>query len=177
MKRDPRRVSVVTPFVAKLVGAKPVGATLLAAIVGTVVGAAGCVTAYNRYAWSALDDAPAVEPRPEGCHVDVFEDGQEVTRPHADLGRVVLEWPKAKLDEQGPEGAITTLKAAACEHGAFIIKDLRALPRGPSEGLVYDATFATLLGEDGRPINPKLEKAGAAASPGAEPAAPAASGG
>lgn len=167
MKRDPRRVSVVNPLFATLVGT----------IVGAFIGGAGCVTAYNRYAWTALDDAPAVEPRPDGCHVDVFEDGQKVTRPHAELGRVVLEWPKAKLDEQGPEGAITTLKAAACEHGAFIIKDLRALPRGPSEGLVYDATFATLLGKDGRPLNPKLEKPGAGASPGAGDAAPTASGG
>lgn len=139
---------------------RPVLAVL--AVVAAFAATSACITSYNRYKWTALAEAPPVEPRPEGCHVDVFEDGQKVTRPHADLGAIVLEWPQQKLDEQGPEGAITTLKAAACEQGAFIIKDLRALPRGPKEGLVYDATLATLLDENGRPLNLKVPKEPAA---------------
>jgi hypothetical protein len=144
------------------------------ALASAVAGVA-CLTSYNRYKWTALADAPQVSPRPDGCNVDVFEDGSKVPRPHADLGNIVLEWPAAKLQEQGPEGAIATLKAAACENGAFIIKDMRALSTGEDRGMVYEATFATLLGDDGKPINLKGVDAGpevAAPAPAAS-AAPA----
>lgn len=144
-----------------------------ALVVGIV--AVACLTTYNRPKYTPIDGAPAVEPRPEGCHVDVFEDGSKVARPHADLGRIVLDWPHAKLKEQGPEGAINTMKTSACENGAFLVKDVRALSTGAVEsGLVYEGTLATLLGDDGQPLNarksdagpiaPAIEKAGAAAA-------------
>jgi hypothetical protein len=121
-----------------------------------------CLTTYNPYRWTPKLEAPPVEPRPDGCHVDVFEDGERVPRPHTDIGTVVLEWPQSKIKEQGPEGAIKTLKSAACETGAFIIKDMRALPAGIN-GLVYEATLATLLGDDGQPLNLRRPDAGPAA--------------
>jgi hypothetical protein len=151
-----------------------IASSSLAVVVVLVVGVA-CLTTYNRPKFTAQDGAPAVEPRPEGCHVDVFDDGTKVDRPHKELGRVVLDWPQSKLKEQGPEGAYRTLKASACENGAFIVKDVRALSTGAVEsGLVYEATLATLLGEDGEPLNarrpdagpiaPALDKAAAAAA-------------
>jgi hypothetical protein len=118
---------------------------------------AACITTYNRPKVTPKDGAPLLEERPAGCHVDVFEEGQKVTRPHLETGFIVLNWPKEKIKEQGPEGAMTTLKAAACEHGAFLIKDFRALSTGADGGLVYEGTLATLV-ENGRPINEKKEK-------------------
>jgi hypothetical protein len=145
----------------------------LAPLALAALGLVACLTAYNRYKWTALDGAPVVEPRAEGCHVDVFEDGQKVDRPHAELGSLVMEFPQSKLKEQGPEGAIKTLKAAACENGAFIIKDLRALSTGAvDKGLVYEGTLATLLGDDGQPINLRRTDAG----PASDPVPPAAGG-
>ncbi len=132
--------------------------------------ALGCITAYNRPTLTPRDDAPEVEQRGDGCHVDVFQDGEPVPRPHLDLGAVELDWPQKKIEEQGPEGAIATLKAFACEKGAFIIKDLRALAKGVGEGMIYQATFATLLGDDGKPLNGK----GRTSSPGTADAGPAA---
>ena len=137
----------------------------IACVVVTSLGFAACITAcitaYNRVQWTVLAGAPAVEPRAEGCHVAVFEDGQKVDRPHAELGRFVMDFPRSKLKEQGPEGAILTLKTAACENGAFIIKDLRALSTGAvDKGLVYEGTFATLLGDDGQPLNLRRTDAG-----------------
>jgi hypothetical protein len=130
-------------------------------LAATLAIAVACLTTYNRPKFTAIDGAPAVEPRPDGCHVDVFEDGSKVDRKHAELGRVVLDWPQAKLKEQGPEGAINTLKAAACENGAFLVKDVRALSTGAVEsGLVYEGTFATLLGDDGLPLNARRADAG-----------------
>lgn len=144
-------------------------------LAGTLAIAVACLTTYNRPKFTPVDGAPLVEPRPEGCHVDVFEDGSKVDRKHVELGRVVLEWPTAKMKEQGAEGAIKTLQASACEKGAFIVKDVRGLSMGAVDsGLVYEGTFATLVGDDGLPINarrpdagpiaPAMEKMGAAAS-------------
>lgn len=128
---------------------------------GTLAIAVACLTTYNRPKFTPVDGAPLVEPRPEGCHVDVFEDGSKVPRPHKDLGRVVLEWPTSKLKEQGAEGAIRTLQASACEKGAFLVKDVRGLSMGAVDsGLVYEGTFATLLGEDGEPLNARRPDAG-----------------
>jgi hypothetical protein len=148
--------------------------TVVAAVGAAVsaVALTACLTAYNRPKYTPLEGAPAVEPRPEGCSVDVFEDGTPVDRPHADLGRVVLDWPQAKVKEQGPEGAIRTLKAAACENGAFLVKDVRALSTGAVEsGLVYEGTLATLLGPDGQPMNPRRADAGPVAAAISEAAA------
>lgn len=148
-------------------------APLIAGLLVAGLGLIACLTAYNRYQWKPLAGAPVVEPRPEGCHVDVFDDGQKVDRPHVELGRIVMEFPQAKLKEQGAAGAIKTLQAAACENGAFLIKDLRALSTGAvNAGLVYEGTLATLLGEDGQPMNLRRTDAG----PPPDPAAPVAGG-
>ena len=121
-----------------------------------------CLTAYNRYRWTALEGAPMVEPRAAGCHVDVFDDGQWVDRPHIELGHIVMEFSRSQLHEQGQARALETLRSAACEHGAFVIKDVRALPMGSLQrGLVYQATLATLVDADGQPINPWRADAGA----------------
>lgn len=135
--------------------------------------AGSCITAINNAKLKPIEGAPEVEKRADGCHVEVFQDGEAVTRPHADLGTVELDWPKKKIEEQGPEGAINTLKAFACEKGAFVIKDLRALAMGVGEGMIYEATFATLLGEDGKPLNPKGSKPEAAVDAGPAPTDPA----
>lgn len=133
----------------------------LIALIALAAAIGACLTTYNRYKYTAIDGAPAVEPRPEGCHVDVVEEGDKIGRPHADIGRIELRFPQAKLKEQGPEGAIKTLKAAACENGAYFVKDLRALPTGVGDpGLVYEGTLATLLGDDGQPMNAKRPDAG-----------------
>ena len=56
-----------------------------------------------------------------------------------------------------PDYAIKTLKASACEQGAFMIEGMRALPDGDG-GMVYEADLATLLGDDGKPVNLHVEK-------------------
>jgi hypothetical protein len=142
---------------------------LAALLIGlyAVVVAVACITTYNRPKITMKDGVPQLEKRPDGCHVDVFEEGQKVPREHLDIGSIVLEWPSAKIKEQGPEGAINTLKAAACEHGAFIVKDLRALSTAEDfgGGLIYEATLATLV-ENGHPINEKkLADAGTTPEP------------
>ena len=133
-----------------------------AVVVGGALSAAACLTTYNQCKITPLADAPAVETRPGGCNVDVFEDGQKGARKHVDLGHIVLEWPLAKIKEQGPDGAMKTLRAAACESGAFLITDLRALTTGDG-GLVYEGELATLLGDDGKPVNLKKVDAPATA--------------
>jgi len=131
---------------------RKLGSLMLVVVAVSAVGVGACITTYNKPKFVAREGIPLLDRRADGCNVDVFEDGTKVTRDHLDIGSIVLEWPQSKLKEQGPEGAITTLKAAACEQGAFIIKDMRALSTGIDAGLVYEATLATLV-ENGRPIN------------------------
>ncbi|MCC7071346.1 MAG: hypothetical protein IT383_08485 [Deltaproteobacteria bacterium] len=140
------------------------------------LGASACLTTVNKPKLIASASAPAVDKRADGCHVDVYQDGEEVQRPHAVIGTVALDWPQKKIEEQGPEGAIATLKAFACENGAFLIKDLRALAMGVGEGMIYEGTFATLLDDKGKPINAKGVPPGGDAGPPTE-AVPPASGG
>lgn len=137
-----------------------------------LLAATACITAYNDARITRKEGAPEVERRPDGCHVDVLQDGERLERPHAEIGSVVLDWPRKKIEEQGPEGAINTLKAFACEKGAFVVKDLRALPMGVGEGMIYEGTLATFLGDDGKPLNAKGAPAAADAGPApVEPAA------
>lgn len=140
---------------------------------GLALCALACITTYNKPKLTLLEGAPAVEQRADGCHVDVYQDGEEVPRPHAVLGSVELDWPQKKIEEQGPEGAISTLKAYACENGAFLIKDLRALSMGVGEGMIYEGTFATLLDDSGKPLNAKGAPVAADAGPASETTAPA----
>lgn len=143
------------------------GRAALVAITALVL---SCITTFNRPKLTPKEGAPEVERRSDGCHVDVFQDGEQVPRPHAELGTVALDWPQKKIEDQGPEGAMVTLKAFACERGAFVIKDLRALTMGVGEGMIYEATFATLLDEQGKPLNAKVAvqpDAGSAGSNGA----------
>lgn len=115
-----------------------------------------CLTTRNRPAITPRAEVPALEGRAPGCNIEMLEDGTPPTRPHLDIADVVLEWPRDKVAQQGPAAAIETLKQAGCEHGAFIVHGIRALTTGSVDsGLVYEATFATLLGDDGKPVNLK----------------------
>lgn len=130
-----------------------------AAVVSVATLSLCCITTFNKPKLTPAEGAPEVLRRADGCNVDVYQDGEAVPRKHADLGAVELDWPQKKIEEQGPEGAIATLKAFACEKGAFVVKDLRVLAMGVGEGMIYQATFATLLDDDGRPLNAKSEPA------------------
>lgn len=146
-------------------------------VVAVTMAALSCITTYNKPKLTLKEDAPAVDKRADGCHVDIYQDGETVPRAHADLGAVVLDWPQKKIEEQGPEGAIATLKAFACESGAFLVKDLRALAMGVGEGMIYEGTFATLLDESGKPLNATVAVDAGVPADGAAPApAPPASG-
>ena len=116
----------------------------------------GCLTLVNRPKVTLRPEAPAVDARAGGCNVQVFEDGTAFTAPHLDIADVTLEWPRDKIAASGPDGALKTLRESACEQGAFVIYDLRALTNGYIEaGMIYEATFATLLDANGKPLNAK----------------------
>ena len=135
-------------------------------MLGFALALTGCLTTYNGLKLTPEPDAPAVEARPGGCNVEVFESGQKPDRKHVDIARVVLEWSRHQVTEQGADGAMKTLKEAACQNGAFFITDLRALTTGAVEGgMVYEATFATLIGDDGKPVNLKARPPAPAPSP------------
>jgi hypothetical protein len=137
---------------------------VVAAVAVFVAGLASCLTGYNRPKVTLLDGAPAVAPRPGGCNVEIVEDGKQVGRPSAPIGHIVLDWPNDKVKEQGPDGAIKTLREAACEAGAFFVLNMRGLPTADG-GLVYEADLATLVGDDGKPINAAEKKVVSAPSP------------
>jgi hypothetical protein len=119
-----------------------------------------CLTTRNRPTIAARADVPPLEGRAPGCNIEMLEDGTPPTRPHLDIADVTLEWPRDKVADQGPAAAMETLKQAGCENGAFIVHGIRALTTGSVEsGLIYEATFATLLGDDGKPVNLKADPA------------------
>jgi hypothetical protein len=130
--------------------------TRLLALVVVAGVATACLTAMNRPKIVPRAEVPALEPRPLDCRLDVTE--QKETRPHLDIADVTLDWPKSRMDQQGPEGAMNTIRAAACEQGAFVVHDLRAIAIGSiDQGLVYEATLATLLDDNGKPLNLKRD--------------------
>ena len=100
-------------------------------------------------------DAPVVEPRAEGCAVEIVQDGLTSSRASQTLGHIRMEWSTEQMRTQGHDGAVKSLKAAACERGAHLVLGLRVLPRTPDPGAVYDADLAVLIDEAGKPLQPK----------------------
>jgi hypothetical protein len=144
---------------------------LALALVVAGIGVA-CLTTFNRPKVVMKPDAPALEARPENCHVDVLEG--PLDRPHLDFADITLDWPRSRIDQQGAEGAMATLRASACEQGAFVVHDMRGLVLGTmDQGMVYEGTLATLLGDDGKPLNLKPAPNAPAADAGPAPVAAA----
>ncbi len=125
-----------------------------AALAAALAGPA-CLSVLNGVAYDPAADAPTVLPRPGGCSVEIVEDGSVPARPHALLGRVRLDWTRAKMEAQGHQGALKSLREEACARGAHLILDLRVLPQTPNPGSFYDAAFAVLLDDDGQPLQPR----------------------
>ncbi len=118
-------------------------------VFGALASVAGCITTVNPVSFTRDTGAPTVEPRADNCPVDVIDDGTRYTRPHKVLGHIVLEWSANQVREQGPDYALRTLKSAACEQGAHVVLNMRALPRGFQEGMLYEGDIAVLLDDNG----------------------------
>jgi hypothetical protein len=142
---------------------------VLAVVVIVTGSVASCLTLFNGVVFEPLPDAPVLEARPEGCIVEVVEDGTTSQRKARVIGRVKLDWSREQMQTQGAAGALKTLRAAACERGAHLVLDMRALPKTPDPGVVYEADLAVLLNDDGEPL--VASKLG----PKPSPAAPASS--
>ncbi len=123
-----------------------------AATLVVVVAAGACMTLINPVKIQRAPGAPVLEARDDGCSVEIVDDGTPFTKPHQELGTIVLEWSATQMKDQGPEAALKTLRAAACEAGAHVVLQMRALPRGPNEGMVFDGTLAVLLDDKGQPL-------------------------
>jgi hypothetical protein len=129
-------------------------ALAVVSIVGSLV---ACLTVYNRPKITPRPEAPPLERRAEGCHVEILDGAWD--KPHLDFADIALDWPRSKIAEQGPEGAMATLRLAACESGAFAIHDMRALVLGTvDQGMVYEGVLATMLDDQGKPLNLKVDK-------------------
>lgn len=119
-------------------------------LLSLVVGAtAACATLVNPVSFTSEPDAPILEPRPDGCSVEISDENGPPARPHKVIGRLELSWSATRIKEQGAEGALKTLRTAACEHGGHYVLNMRALPRGFNEGVMYEADLAVLLDEKG----------------------------
>jgi len=125
--------------------------SVLSSAVVVVVGLVGgaCATLVNPVAFTSEPGAPTLEPRPDGCSVDISDENGPPPRPHRVIGRLELSWSPDRIKEQGAEGALKTLRTAACEHGGHLVLNMRALPRGFNEGVLYEADLAVLLDEKG----------------------------
>lgn len=121
--------------------------SLLSALV--VVTAGACATLVNPVTFTSEPGAPTLEPRPDGCSVEISDENGPPPRPHRLIGRLELSWSPDRIKEQGAEGALKTLRTAACEHGGHYVLNMRALPRGFNEGVLYEADLAVLLDENG----------------------------
>lgn len=114
-----------------------------------------CATTVNPVVFTREFAAPTLASRADNCPVDVVEEGNAFDRPHKLLGHVVLEWSATQMKEQGPEYAYKTLKAAACEQGGHAVINLRGLPRGFNEGMIYEGDIVALLDEHGEVLTGK----------------------
>lgn len=115
----------------------------------------GCITTVNPVTYVRDTGAPTVPARADGCAVDIVKDGAVFDRPHKVLGHLSLEWSQSRIESQGAEGALRTLKSAACEEGAHVVLNMRALPRGFKEGMLYEGDLAVLLDDNGDPMTGK----------------------
>ncbi len=114
-----------------------------------LVATVACATLVNPVVFISAADAPLLEARPEGCTVEITDENGPPPRPHRVIGRLELSWSADRIKEQGAEGALKTLRTAACEHGGHYVTNMRALPRGFNEGVLYEADLAVLLDEKG----------------------------
>ncbi len=117
-----------------------------------VVLAASCITTVNPVTFKRETGAPTLPERADGCAVEIYEDGQTPERAHKILGRAELSWSATQMKEQGPEYAMKTLRTAVCENGGHYLVNMRALPRGFNEGMLYEGDVAVLVDEQGEPI-------------------------
>lgn len=151
-------------------------------VVVVLASVVGCITTVNPVVFTRETGAPTVESRADNCPVDIVDDGTKFDRPHKVLGHVVLEWSAGQMKDQGPDYALRTLKTAACEQGAHAVLNMRALPRGFNEGMIYEGDLAVLLDENGEPLTGKatgtavshggIDSDAADAGPGPAPTAP-----
>lgn len=122
-----------------------VGALLLAL-------SSSCLTFLNPVTFALAADATSLPARPAGCAVEVSDENAPPSRRHQIIGRLVLDWDATRMREQGEVGALKTLKASACEYGGHFVMNLRALPKGFGEGVLYEADLAVLLDDNGKPV-------------------------
>jgi hypothetical protein len=125
---------------------------LVLLVVVVAVASSACITTVNPVKYERFVGAPVLQPRGEGCYVDIVEDGTEFKKPHKEMGTVVLDWSVNQMKEQGPDYAMKTLRTAACEEGAHAVVHLRALPKGFNEGMLYEGILAVILDENGDPL-------------------------
>lgn len=121
------------------------------ALTGLLVVSA-CVTTVNPVTFKADADAPLLPERPDGCAVEIFDENDKPPQAYKTFGRVELSWSQSQLTDQGPEGAMRTLRAAVCERGGHYVVNLRALPRGFKEGMLYEGDVAFIVDADGKPL-------------------------
>jgi hypothetical protein len=117
-----------------------------------VLSCSACVTFINPVSFTMAADAASLPARPDGCFVEVSDENTPPTRPYRIVGRLSLDWDATRMREQGEAGALKTLKSSACEYGGHFVMNMRALPRGFAQGVVYEADLAVLLDEQGQPV-------------------------
>ena len=120
--------------------------------VSAVVAGAACLTLVNPVTFTRSLGAPTLPARADNCPVEIYEDGQPFAKAHKLLGHVVVEWSATQLKEQGIDKALRTLKNAACDVGAHAVINMRALPRGFNEGMIYEGDVVALLDDQGEPL-------------------------
>lgn len=129
--------------------------TLLAA---STLGAFACATltgVVSGVKYEALDLDVKLEPRGEGCHVDVFELGREAEHEHPFkiTGTLVWTLSKTQLRELAPKDIENRIHQAACRYGLFVISEVTAYPSTKTGGVVYEAKGGVLTDAEGRFLN------------------------
>ena len=145
-------------------------------VVLAILGTGGCITTINPVIFKRDTGAPPMPERPEGCAVEIFDENEKPPRPYKVLGRIELSWTQQQLKDQGPEYAMKTLRTATCEYGGHYILNLRALPRGYLQGMLFEGDLAVMLDDAGEPMQGRAtgtstSSDGVRVAPGAESAA------
>lgn len=99
-----------------------------------------------------LPDAPPLTPRANNCHVEVLELGKTFSRDHQVVGTLLMELSRDDLASEGGRGVTERLRAAACERGLYVVRDIKAYPNVATGAVLYEAKGAVLLDDEGRPI-------------------------
>jgi len=120
-----------------------------------VVAGAACLTLVNPVTFTREHGAPTLPARADNCPVEIYDEGQAFEKAHKLLGHVVLEWSATQFKEQGADTALRTLKNAACDVGAHVVINMRALPRGFNEGMIYEGDLVALLDDKDDPLRGK----------------------